>query len=148
MKKALVLTIIACFMLTGCLWWQITESSTHRAIAYAAGKGVGYSVNKMTPEMDEELSAAWRAFLERNSDVHLVPGVEVLKFYNEVLLIASKHTNDPLGLIGDLAALFMIFGGEYDDDGKLIMIKDVPMPVLVIFEMGYDNGRRVALDFN
>lgn len=123
---------------------KIDDSATHHAIAYGAGKAMGYGINKKVPEVDTGLSEAWGRLMERTHGLETVPTTEMLIFYNDLIGILSIHTKDPYGLVADLGVLLMIFGAQFSAEGDMISIEPVPMGILQFVEMGYRNGRIVA----
>lgn len=146
MRRFLVLLFISLFLSMGCQGLQITDSSTHQAMAYFAGKGVGVAINKLYPEADESLGTAWDDLIEKNKGNEEISSEDMIGFYGNCIAILGTFTGDPYGLIGDLGALLTIFGAQFDDSGKLIALKPVPMSIMKMFEMGYDNGKIVALE--
>jgi len=132
--------------LIGCAGFEIKDSSTHQAIAYASGKAMAIGIIKIVPDADADLGTAWSDMMDRNQGLDMIPSTEILSFYNDSILILTMHAQDPYGLIGDMSAMLMIFGAEFDEEGHMKFIKPVPMPVMIIFEMGYNNGKRVAMN--
>ena len=148
MKKLTVLTfsmLLCIVMLSGCAGFQITDTSTNKAMAYVSGKGMGIGINELVPEVDEDLTTAWVRMMDRNAANEFIPPDEMVMYFNDSISMIAMHTNDPLGLIGDLAAFTMLYGAGFDVDGNMTGIQPVPMAVMRFFESGYANGRRVAL---
>jgi len=142
MKKfAILLTLI---LLVGCSGLKINNDSTTQTMAYFAGKGVAIAVNTIVPEVDTELTRAWKALIERNQGKEEIPADQMVLFYNDCISIISIHTADPYGLIQDLGVLLTIYGAQFNEAGDLIAMSPVPMTVMNFFGMGWGNGRMVA----
>ena len=135
----------AIFILYGCAGEQIkiSETGTNKAIAYGAGKAMGFAIVSLDEELDSNLSIAWRTMMAEQTDGE-VSSTDMILFYNLCISLIAGYTDDPYGLIGDLGAMLMIFGAEYSDEGQLALIQPVPVEVLKWFEAGYKNGRMVA----
>lgn len=150
MKKCnYVLLIMAMLVMVSCTGMTtsdmpISSDAVSKAVCYAAGKGMGYGINKLSPEADKELGGAWKNFMERVSPMQTVPSDEVIHLYTELTMILSSHVNDPYGLLGDLSAMLMIFNAEFSGEGTLIKIDSVPVIYLRLFELGYIGGKRIV----
>jgi len=138
------LIILMCILVFGCSGLQISDDSTHKVLAYAAGKSMAIGINKVRPEVDPELTSTWVEMMERNKENLVVESAEMVAFYNECLLIITGKEFDKYGLIGDLSMLLTIYGTELNDRNEMVMIQPVPVEILKVFEMGYANGRNVA----
>ncbi|OEU68421.1 MAG: hypothetical protein BBJ57_02330 [Desulfobacterales bacterium PC51MH44] len=140
-----IFLLILLVLLTGCAGMQIEETATHQAIAYASGKGMAIGINELYPQIDPDLTKAWEDMMFQAKDLDMMPVGQLMLFYSDAISIIGLHTNDPYGLVGDLGALLLIFGAQFDDKGEMIDIQPVPMSVMRWFGIGYSNGRRVAL---
>jgi len=143
MKKLFILIPI---LLIACAGVQIEQTATNNAIAYSAGKAMGIGINKLYPDVDADLSEAWLDLMSTDNDI--ISSDEMIFFYNRCIGIIGLHTNDPYGLLGDLGALLTIFGAEFTIDetqGAMVFIQPIPKIVLKYFELGYGNGKMVAL---
>ena len=151
MKK---LIIVACLsMLLGCAGIDLQDTPTNKAIAYGSGKGLAIAVHELTPPcttkdidkscVDADLTNAWVDLMERTQGMVEIPSAEMIMFYNECVQIIASPIKDPYGLIGDLSILLTLYAGEFVN-GEMVAIQPVPMEIMKFFEMGYDNGRRVA----
>lgn len=145
-KTKMIGILIAALMVVGCAGLEISDNANSKATAYVSGKGLGFAINSVIPEVDGDLSEAWDKMIERNDGAEMVSSENILQFYNECIGIIALHTSDPYGLIADLGVLLMLFGGEFGTGGELVSIEPVPLVVLQYFSMGYDNGRMVALN--
>jgi hypothetical protein len=148
MKKTLLIFVaisLLAFIISGCGQLQIESTATNQAIAYAAGKGMGLGINKRVPEADADLSKAWVDMMAKNTGQAMISAIAMVGFYNDVLVIIALHSKDPYGLIGDLGAVLLIFGAEFNQEGNMGSINPVPMIVMKFFEIGYKNGRMVAM---
>jgi len=150
--KNLILVLAAMALLVSCATtdgtvkqFTITDEASTQAIAYGAGKGMGIAVNKIVPVVDADLGVAWKSLMERNAGKDVITSSEMILFYNECIGIIALHTEDEYGIISDLGVFLMIFGAQFDQSGNLILIQPVPMKVMQFFEMGYRNGKMVAL---
>lgn len=145
--KKMRITILVCILaLLGCTGFQVTDSSTHKILSYGAGKATAIGINKIRPEVDPNLTSAWVEMMERNEGKEMVASVEMVAFYNHCLLIITGGEFDKYGLINDLSVLLTVFAAEIDPaTNQMIFIQPVPYDVLKFFEMGYGNGRQVAL---
>jgi len=143
MKRFLII-VSAIISLIGCSGLQITDSSTHKLLSYAAGKAMAIGINEVRPEVDADLTNAWVSMMESNAGNENVNPLEMVSFYNNCLLIITGHDFDKYGLIGDLSMLLTVFGAEIGVDGKMTMINPVPLAILDTFAIGYANGRAVA----
>ena len=123
---------------------QVNDDNNTLAIAYAAGKAMGFGINKLVPEVDPDLTSAWSDMMKANIDNPMVSTDAMLMFYNQCLGAIALHTSDPYGLMGDLGIFLMIYGAQFDVDGNMIGIQPVPYKVLKYFELGYVGGRNVA----
>ena len=151
MKKLFI--ILSLFCLVGCGGFQITDSSTHKVLAYSSGKLMAITINKQVvsgnvrKDLDKDLTTAWVGFMQDNSAKELVDSAAMTAFYNECLFILTEGIHDPYGLIGDLTALLTVFSAQMDpESNQMISVRPVPYSVLQFFERGYDNGRRVVID--
>jgi len=148
--KKWILLIIAMVALTGCSGMTtdngmpISSDAISKAVSYAAGKGLGYGINRIAPDADEKLGESWNNFMDRNASIQMVSPEEIISLYSELSMVLSSHVNDPLGLLGDLSALLMIFNAEFTGEGKLINIDEVPIVYLRLFELGYIGGKRIS----
>ena len=147
--KLRIISILAvmflCVAFIGCNGLQIKDSSTHKILAYAAGKSMAIGIMKIRPEVDKSLTTAWVEMMERNEGNEQVESSEMVSFYNECLMIIAGQDFDKYGLINDLSMLLTIFGSEINpDNNMMVFIQPVPMEILHYFEMGYANGRQVA----
>ena len=136
--------VLAIISLIGCSGFQITDSSTHKLLAYASGKAMAIGINEVRPEVDAELTDTWVSMMESNAGNENVNPLEMVSFYNNCLLIITGQDFDKYGLIGDLSMLLTIFGAEIGTDGKMTIINPVPVSILETFAVGYANGRAVA----
>lgn len=149
MKKLFI--VLSLFTLVGCGAFQVTDSTTHRVLAYSTGKLMAIGINKavlagsVREDLDKDLTTAWVLFLQDNSAKTYVDSESMSKFYNECVFIVTQGAHDPYGLIGDLTALLTVFSAEMDGD-TMVSINPVPYDVLRFFEWGYSNGRHVILN--
>lgn len=146
MKKMTVVFLVAVF-LSGCAGWQFKDDPNTLAISYAAGKGVGLSVNKYVPQVDQPLSGAWVKMLAANADADPIQAERIVAFYQEALMLLTGESKDPYGLISDLTMLLSIYGGSIGVDGKLILAQPIPLKVARFFELGYKSGKSAAEQF-
>lgn len=143
MKIFVLVCILA--LLSGCAGFQVSDTSTHKILAYGAGKATAIGINKIRPEVDPELTSAWVEMMTRNAKNEIVEPLEMVAFYNHVLLIIAGGEFDKYGLVGDLAVLLTIFAADMDPQtNQMISIDPVPYAILQYFEMGYANGRQVT----
>jgi len=145
--KILVLCCVVVLMVVsaGCAGFQVSDTSTHKILAYGAGKGMAIGINKVRPEVDPDLTNAWVEMMDANAGKEMVESLEMVAFYNHVLIIIAGGEYDKYGLVGDLAVLLTIFAADMDPQThQMISIDPVPYAILQYFEMGYANGRAVA----
>jgi len=145
MKKSIILLISFLFVMIGCAGFQLTDNATTNAMAYASGKGMGIAINTIVPEVDADLSQAYKDLMARNTGVTEIPADQMVLFYNDCLSKIALHTSDPYGLVQDMGVFMGLFGAQFNSDGNLIGIKPVPVITMDYFGMGYRNGRLVAL---
>ena len=145
MKKVLLLFMLGVFFVFGCREVRIDDSATYQAISYSAGKAMAIGINRLVPQVDADLSAAWTDLMQSGAGQENIEPPQLLIFYNDMIQIISRHTDDPYGLIGDLGVFLMIFGAQYSGEGNLISIESVPMDVMKMFERGYISGRMVVI---
>jgi len=145
MTKTIFAIFLGLILLTGCAGLRIDKTATNEVLAYGAGKAMGIGVNRLVPQVDAELSASWSDMMQRSSGKEAVDPAEILLFYNDTIAIIGLHIDDPYGLTADLGVLLRIFGAQYDAQGAMVAIQPVPLEVMLFFEDGYKNGRRVAL---
>ena len=145
--KNLIFIILLALVLAGCPGgtFQIQETPTHQAIAYGAGKAMGLVIMRVIPKADEELQGAFDGLMERNKANLIVPPDEAIAYFSESVLILGRFSKNPYGLVGDLSAILLIFGAQYDPAGNLVGIQPVPKSVIMWFGMGYDSGRAAIL---
>ena len=141
MKK---LCLFLIFALAGCSGFQIKDDATTNLLAYAAGKTMAISINKVKPEVDKDLTNEWVEFMERNAGNETVQPSEMMPFFNRCVMIVTAYEFDKYGLIGDLTMLMSIYGGQTNEVGQMTTIQPVPYAILKTFEIGYANGRAVA----
>ena len=142
-KRYLLFTILfVALIMFGCADMQIKETSTHRAIAYSAGRAMAIGIYKIDPLIDQDLTSAWVEMMERNEGKLEISSEEVMMFYNKCIMLMTRFTNDPYGLLGDLGYFLTIFGAEFAEDTKMMVaIQPVPMVIMKDFENGYDYSR-------
>jgi hypothetical protein len=140
--------VILALLLAGCTAMgnlKIDETATNQAIAYGAGKGMGFAILKLVPDADQDLQTAFDGMMERNKAVKIVSGAEVVAFFSESVLILTRYTKNPYGLISDLSVVLMIYGARYDAAGNMVSINPVPKSVIMFFGLGYDSGRAIVI---
>jgi len=145
--KALYI-ILPLLLLLGCAGQQImpiTETANNQAIAYSAGKLAGMGILKIAPVSDKELQEVFDKMMERNKDVDIIPSTEIVNYFNESVMVLTRYTKDPYGLISDLSVILMIYGAQFDEAGNLFEIMPIPKSVVRFFGMGYDSGRAMIL---
>jgi len=144
-RHFLFLTLI-CALFFGCgLNQQISDTANYQVMAYASGKGMGVAINEIIPGVDADLGDAWKDLIKNNEGNEIIPADQMVIFYNDCIGIISAKIDDPYGLIQDLSVMLTIYGAQFDESGKMTFIQPVPMNIMRYFEMGYRNGRRVAL---
>ena len=141
MKK---LALFVSLIVFGCSGFQIKDDATTKLLAYAAGKTMAITVNKIKPEVDKELTNEWVMFMERNAGNEIVQPSSMIPFFNHIVMITTSYEFDKYGLIGDFSMLLSIYGGETNEVGQMTAINPVPLAILKTFELGYANGRAVA----
>jgi len=139
---AILLFLIGC---VGCGGLQISDSATDKTIAYVAGKGMGFTVNDLYPQLDADLSETWQEMMAAHKNNSINSYEYFLDWYNSTMQVIMLEFNDPYGLVSDLSTLLTLFGAEFNDKGELINIEEIPYDVLVYFEQGYKSGRNLAL---
>lgn len=147
MKRLLnhLIVLIIALVFIGCSGLQISDSASDKTIAYVAGKGIGFSVNDLYPQLDAELSATWVEMMEAHKNNSVSSYDYFLDWYNSTIQVIALEFNDPYGIVSDIATLMALFGAEYNDQGELINIQEIPYETLLYFEMGYQSGRSLAL---
>jgi len=144
-KSIILLTAVFAVFLAACAGFQLTDNATTNAMAYASGKGMGIAINTIVPEVDADLSQAYKDLMARNTGVTEIPADQMVLFYNDCIAKIALHTSDPYGLVQDMGVFMGLFGAQFNSDGNLIGIKPVPVITMNYFGMGYRNGRLVAL---
>lgn len=137
--------ILIALSLIGCGGLQISDSATDKTIAYVAGKGMGFTVNDLYPQLDADLSATWQEMMAAHKNNSINSYEYFLDWYNSTMQVILLEFNDPYGLVSDLSTLLTLFGAEFNEKGELINIEEIPYDTLVYFEMGYKSGRNLAL---
>ena len=148
LEKITIALVLMIALIAGCVETQVSDTPNHQALAYTLGKGMGIAVNKVVPTIDKDLSRGWMDMMTRNTANELVPPEEMLIFFNGCIGLISTQVSDPYGIIGDLGAMLMIYGAQFNPDGELIAIQPIPMSVLRFFEMGYKSGRMVTMQLD
>jgi len=141
-KFILFLPVVLALFFISCSGLSIQNQ---QSAAYFAGKGMGAGINEFVPTLDGSLGVAWTGLMRRNQGLEVVPADEIILFYNECLSAIAKQVGDPAGLLGDLAVLTAIYGGQFAKDGKLIAIQPIEMSTLKYFELGYKSGKGAVL---
>ena len=141
-----IIIAIMLMLIIGCAGFQVSDTTTHKAIAYGAGRAMAVGIYELNPLADEDLTSAWVEMMDRNRGLPEISPDEMMIFYNKSLMLMTAHTKDPYGLIGDLGYLLTIFGAEFDPDNNMMIgITAVPMSVMVAFEIGYANSRAMLV---
>jgi hypothetical protein len=150
MKRLFLILAVLVFS-TGCAGWQsweIPDNVNAQAVAYGAGKGVGYAVNKFAPKADAPLGAAWKNMIQSNAGAEVIPAEKVQAFYQEAVALLAQESKDPYGLISDLTFFLSIYGGFIDKEtGKLVLAKPIPLIVAKAFELGYRSGKSAVQSY-
>lgn len=134
-------------LLAGCSGLPITDDVNNQAIGYAAGKGIGFAINKFAPKADQKLSEAWVNMMTANAGRDHVPAAAIMGFYQESILLLSAEVKDPYGLISDLTFFLSLYGGTVIN-GQLTLAKDVPLAVMKAFELGYKSGKAAVRSYS
>jgi hypothetical protein len=83
--------------------------------------------------------------MERNEGKAEITPEEVILFYNKCLMLMTRYTDDPYGLVGDLGYFLTIFGAEFAEENKtMIGVQPVPMILMKDFEIGYAYSRMLV----
>lgn len=143
MRKFFLLWLLV-FLIPGCSVMgnlQIDDSAGHQAIAYGSGRAMGLAVCKISHDLDQSLKVVADDFMASHPEP-IIPGPAIIELHTNFLMQAALHVDDPYGLTGDFSALLIMFGGEYDQDGKLLRINDVPRISVQQFRNGYAVSRK------
>ena len=146
-KLSIAIALISLALIVGCVNKQvkIQDNASTNAIAYACGKGMGFSINKLRPDADTPLSESWVVMMEQNAGKEVIEPVYILNFFNSSLpLIFNAADNDPYGLLRDLAVLLAIFSAQFNNHGEMTAISSVPYQTMKIFELGYSSGKALS----
>jgi hypothetical protein len=145
--KRLIAVLMLFGLMAGCSGIPITDDVNNQAIAYAAGKGIGFAINKYAPKADPKLSEAWAHMMTSNAGTDPVPAAAIMGFYQESILLLSAEVKDPYGLISDLTFFLSLYGGAVVN-GQLTLAKDVPLIVMKAFELGYKSGKSAVRSYS
>lgn len=122
----------------------VTEEVTFQMMGYATGVGMGTLIGTVVPTAVSELGSDWKDMMSKYKIGDMVPGADILTFYNKSMLTLRAYYHDPLGLLSDLQAFLLMYGAQYEEDGTLKFISDVPYIVMLQFELGYNSGLQKA----
>lgn len=147
-KSSLAVVFLSmALMLSGCAGWNVPDDANTQAIAYGAGKSVGFLVNQYAKKADAPLSTAWVNMITANAGVDPIPVEKIVAFYQEAILLLAAESKDPYGLISDLTMLLSIYGGVLTGEGQLVLAQPIPLKVALAFEYGYKSGKSAAEAF-
>jgi hypothetical protein len=138
--KQLLLLLLG-FLVFGCTnGLQIDDSASHQIGSYAVGRAMGGAINAASADLDAELTKLWEDFMDDHTDP-MIKGEEVVALLNQMSMRAVLHVENPYGLLNDLMAILNAFGANYDSEGNLLSVEDIPRINFVQFGNGYETSR-------
>jgi hypothetical protein len=141
--KRVITVLMIIMMFTGCAWMgKLTDSTGHNLACYSGGRTMYFAVKSIiSTETMTRLEERYDKLLADTTDVVIVEPNQSMEYFNDTVAILLTETDNPYGLVGDLAYILEQFGAEYNDDGNMTGIQPVPRSLYLSFSRGWRNSK-------
>ena len=141
--KRIIMVLLSISLIFGCAWMgKLTDSTGHNLACYSGGRTMYFAVSAIiSPETVTRLEQRYDKLLADTVGVVIVEPDQSMAYFNDTVAILLTETDNPYGLVGDLAYILEQFGAEYDDTGNMTGIQPVPRSLYVSFSRGWQNSK-------